>query len=104
MLNEVLSYPLPGPALLLKKVKYYNTPVFVDGPQTVRRIAITLALDPNIDEVLLFKEYASRLDHPLEPVNVKHGACQGKKYCVDEVDVLKSQVPWWNEQVVGGTV
>ena len=90
--------PPPGPALLFENVKDYDTPVFVGGLQTVRRIAIALDLDPDTDEVSLFQEYVSRLDHPLEPVTVKDGPCKENKYFGDEVNVLKFPVPWWNEQ------
>ena len=90
--------PPPGPALLFENVKDYDTPVFVGGLHTIRRLAIALELNPDIDEVSLLKEYVSRLDHPLEPVMVKDGPCQENKYFGDEVDVLRFPVPWWNEQ------
>ena len=90
--------PPPGPALLFENVRDYNTPVFVGGVHTLKRIAIALELTPNTDETSLIQEYANRLDNPIEPIIVKDGPCKENKYSSSEVDVLKFPVPWWNEQ------
>lgn len=90
--------PPPGPALLFENVKNYDTPVFVGGLHTIKRIAIALDLDPNIDETSLLKEYSSRLDNPVKPISVENGPCKENKYFDDKVDVLMFPVPWWNEQ------
>jgi UbiD family decarboxylase len=90
--------PPPGPALFFENVKGYDTPVFVGGLHTVRRVAIALGLPPDIDEASLFREYTSRLERPLEPVILEKGPCQENRSSGDEVDILRFPVPWWNEQ------
>ncbi len=90
--------PPPGPALLFEKVKDYDSPVFVGGLHTLRRVAIALGLDPQIDEASLVKEYVSRLEHPVKPVIVDSGPCKENIYFDDDVDVLKFPVPLWGER------
>jgi UbiD family decarboxylase len=90
--------PPPGPALLFENVKDYSTPVFVGGLHTVKRIAIALELNPEIDQSSLLEEYGRRLAKPLTPVVVSTGPCKENKYFEDRVNALMFPVPWWNEQ------
>ncbi len=90
--------PPPGPALLFENVKDYTTPVFTGGLHTIRRIAMALGLDPQIEEASVLKECIKRLETPIEPVIVEDGPCKENKYFDNEVDVLKFPVPRWDER------
>ncbi|MFC1902751.1 UbiD family decarboxylase [Chloroflexota bacterium] len=90
--------PPPGPALLFENIKDYDTSVFTGGLHTLRRVAIALGLEPDIDETSLIKEYTRRIEKPLNPTIVKNGPCKENKLFGDNVDVLKFPVPWWAER------
>lgn len=90
--------PPPGPALLFENVMDYDIPVFTGGLQSIRKIAIALDLDPNIDQTSLLKEYARRLEKPVAPSIVKDGPCKENKVFDEDVDLFKFPVPLWNEK------
>ena len=95
--RRVLSEP-PGPAVLFEKVKDYNTPVFIGGLRTSKRIAIALGLDSKTDEGTVVKEYAKRIEKPIKPVTIKSGPCKENKDFGKDVNLLKFPVPWWGEK------
>jgi UbiD family decarboxylase len=85
-------------ALLFENIKGYKLPLFTNGLLTVKRLAIGLGFDPDIDEASLVHQVAKRLEKPIKPVVVKTGPCKENKYFGKDVDVFKFPIPWWTEK------
>jgi UbiD family decarboxylase len=90
--------PPAGPALLFEKVKESSIPLFTGGLLTVKRLAISLDLNPQTDEKSLILEGAKRLEKPIKPIVAPTGPCKENKYFGKDVNILKFPVPWWTEK------
>lgn len=85
-------------ALLFENIKGYKTPLFTNGLLTVKRLAIGLGFDSDIDETSLVHQVAKRMEKPIKPVVVETGPCKENKYFGKDVDVFKLPIPWWTEK------
>lgn len=92
------NFRMRGPSLLFENVRGYETPFFVGGLQTLRRIGIAIDLDPDSTEEKIVREYLERIRKPLKPKIVDSGPCKEEIFEGDEIDLFRYPVPVWNEQ------
>ena len=88
---------LRGPALLFKKVKDYQIPLFTGGLATYPRLALALDLPIHFTLEEIISEFRKRIKKPIKTKKVATGPCKENIIKGEEIDLLKFPVPLWQE-------
>lgn len=88
---------LQGPALLFKKVKDYDSPLFTSGLATYSRLSLALGLSRNEALERIVSEFRERIKNPMRTSRVEKAPCKENILKGDEVDLLRFPVPLWQK-------
>lgn len=92
------TFRMKGPSLLFENIRGYETPLFVGGLQTPRRIGIALGLDQESTLEAIVREYRERIRVGIKPLPADTGPCKEEVLEGGDIDLYRYPVPLWNEQ------
>ena len=100
-LAEIVSGTSKSPMILFDKIKGYPEGYRVSANTLggIRRMALALGLNPDLNNVELVRAWKEKLKsfQPVHPREVKKGAVKENVFLKDEINLLKFPAPKWHE-------